>query len=85
MWVALDLAANVLDVRVDGALVRFHGHAVDRVEQLGASEDAARLARHVKEQLELCRRQVDAPPIDGCLHSRDVEQHRLTHLHQVAV
>src|SRR5262245_10887266 len=42
--VGLDLAAQVLDVGVDGALVGLERDPVEGVEQLSAGEDAARLA-----------------------------------------
>ena len=44
---------------VDRALVRLEGDAVHRIEQLGAREDAARLAGHRREELELGCRQLD--------------------------
>ena len=53
--IGLDLAADVLDVRVDGALIRFEGDAVQRIEQLPAREDAPRLARQCGEQLKFGR------------------------------
>ena len=40
--IGLELAPDVLHVRVDRPLVRLERHAVDRVEQLGAREDPAR-------------------------------------------
>ena len=55
----LDLPADVLDVRVDGALEGVDVGAADRVEQLRAREDAARLACKRGEELEFGRRQVD--------------------------
>ena len=58
--VGLDLAADVLDVGVDRPLVRLEGHAVDRVEQLRAREDAPGLARQRRQQLELGGGQLDS-------------------------
>src|SRR5437879_12102879 len=49
--VGFDLAPDVLDVRVDGALVRLHGDTPHRLEQLAAGEDPTRLARHDRQQL----------------------------------
>src|SRR5581483_12121485 len=47
--VGLDLAADVLDVRVDGALVGLHRDAVDGVEELRPGEHPTGLARHVEQ------------------------------------
>ena len=44
-WIRLELAPDVLDVRVDGALVGIEGLTVDGVEQLTAGEDPAGVAR----------------------------------------
>ena len=57
--IRLDLPADVLDVRVDGALEGVDVGAADRVEQLPAREDAARPACKRGEQLEFGRRQID--------------------------
>src|SRR5205809_8014106 len=57
--IRLDLAAQILDVRVDGALVGLERHAANRTQQLGPAEDAPRLACHGRQQLELGRRQLD--------------------------
>src|ERR1039457_4143824 len=51
--IALDLAPDVLDVGIDGALVGGDRDAVNRVEQLRTGEDATGLAGHVEQQLEL--------------------------------
>src|SRR5258708_5331776 len=50
--VRLELAPDVFDVSVDSALIGFEGDAVHRVQQLGAGEDATRLARHRRQELE---------------------------------
>ena len=57
--IGLDLAADVLDVRVDGALERLDVGAAHGVEQLGAREHAAGLPRQRGQQLELRRREID--------------------------
>src|SRR5205807_2141555 len=44
--VRTDLAADVLDVRVDRALVRLDRHSSHRVEQLRSRKHPSRLARH---------------------------------------
>src|SRR5438552_12745884 len=64
--IGLELAADVLHVRVDGAFVGLEFDAVHRVEQLRAREDAAGRARERDEELELRRRKLhrtiaDAP------------------------
>src|SRR5437867_9841031 len=48
----LELATDVLHVRVDGSLIRLEGDAMDRVEELVSREDASRLASHRGKQLE---------------------------------
>src|SRR6185503_18173698 len=72
--VRLELAADVLDVRVDGALVALEGHAVHRVEKLGAGEDAAGLSGHRHEDLELGRGQVHRAARDRGPQPRRVEK-----------
>src|SRR5438132_2353058 len=69
----LDLPADVLHVRVDGALVRLERDAADRLEQLGAREDAAGLGGKRGEELELRRRELDGPAGDGRLEAWHVE------------
>ena len=71
--VGLDLAAQVLDVRVDGALVRVEGDAVERVEELGTGEDPAGPCGHRGQQPELGRRQVDDRAGHLGAHARQVE------------
>src|SRR5215212_3434321 len=39
-----DLAADVLNMRIDGAFIRFKCHAVDGIQQLGTREHTAGLA-----------------------------------------
>src|SRR5438876_3686960 len=56
--VGLELAADVLHMRVDRALVGLEGDAVDRVEELRAREHAARRARERREELELRGREL---------------------------
>src|SRR5438093_6754379 len=71
----LDLPPDVLHVRVDGALVRLDGDAVDRVEQLGPGEHAAGLADQRGEEVELRRCEVDRPAFDRHTHPEDVDLH----------
>src|SRR5438045_478501 len=54
----LDLAPQILDVRIDRALERLDRLAPNRIEQLRAGEHAPRLPCQRGEQLELGRRQV---------------------------
>src|ERR671937_479308 len=63
-----DLAADVLDVRVDRPLIRFKRDSAHGVEELGAREHAARLARQQSHDLELAFRQVDAAAAESSLH-----------------
>ena len=44
---------DIFDVRVDGALVGLEGHAVQRVQQLGAGENPTRRAGEGREEREL--------------------------------
>src|SRR5438045_3193105 len=53
--IALELAADVLDVCVDSALERVHLDSPHRIEQLCAREDASRVPRHRRQQLEFGR------------------------------
>src|SRR5207244_5564744 len=53
--VGLELAADVLHVRVDRALVRLEGDAVDRVEELRAGEHTTRRSSERREELEFGR------------------------------
>src|SRR6266566_8302808 len=46
-----DLLPDVLDVRVDRALVRLERNASDRVQELRARENTARLPRHQSHDL----------------------------------
>ena len=52
LGLGLELAADVLDMGVDGSLVRFKGNAMDRLEQLSAGEDPARLASEGMKEIE---------------------------------
>src|SRR2546427_12906714 len=56
--IRLHLAAQVLDVGVDGALVRLERDPANGTQQLSAAEDPPRLTRHGRQQLELGRRQL---------------------------
>src|SRR5439155_18257010 len=71
--VRLELPADVLDVRVDGPLVRLEGHPVDRVEELGPGEDPAGRAGERGEQLEFRRREIDGPAGKLGAHPRQVK------------
>src|SRR5438128_5615200 len=55
-----DLLPDVLDVRVDRALVRLERDAPHRVQQLRPREDPARLPRHQSHDLKLALGQIDA-------------------------
>src|SRR6266576_3406140 len=55
-----DLLADVLDVRVDRALVRLEGDTAYGVQELRPGEYAARLAGHRGHDLELALGQIDA-------------------------
>src|SRR6185312_7726034 len=59
--IVLELSPDVLDVRVDRALVAVEGDAVHRVEELRPGEDAAGLASHRGQELELGGSQLDRP------------------------
>ena len=66
--IRLELAPQVLDVRVDGAVERFDLVAANRVEQLRAREHAPGLPHQRRQQLELGRRQsIGAPPTLACM------------------
>src|SRR4029079_206005 len=71
--VRLELAAQVLDVRVDRTFIALERDAVQRVEQLAPREDAPRLAREGREERELGRGQVDAAAAALGPHPRNVE------------
>src|SRR5438093_12373914 len=71
--IRLHLAAQVLDVGVDGALVRLERDPANGTQQLSAAEDPPRLPRHGRQQLELGRRQLDSAPGDRQLHAGHVE------------
>src|SRR5438094_10321623 len=71
--IRLDLAAQVLDVRVDGALIGLERNPANRTQQLSAAEDTPWLAHHGRQQLELGWRQLDPAPADRQLHARHVE------------
>src|SRR5205823_9623189 len=71
--IRLDLAAQVLDVRVDGALIGLERNPANRTQQLSAAEDTPWLAHHGRQQLELGWRQLDPAPADRQLHAWHVE------------
>src|SRR5881397_152133 len=72
--IGLELATDVLHVRVDGTFVRLERDAVHRVEQLRACEDPARRARERSEELELRRRELHGTRADAHAHARNVER-----------
>jgi hypothetical protein len=61
-------------VRVDRAIERLAGVAADRVEELRASEDAARLARQRRNQLKLRGREIDRGACAGDREAIRVEE-----------
>ena len=71
--VGLQLAPHVLDVRVDRTIERLAGVAADRVEELRASEDAARLARQRRNQVKLRGREIDRCACPGNRQAIGVE------------
>ena len=73
MGIALQLAAQIFDMGVNGALIGLKGDAVQRTQELGPAENPPRLSSHRRQQLELGLRQVDRSPPDRHLHARDVE------------
>src|SRR5579859_2588680 len=58
--VLADLFPDVLDVRVDRALIRLERHASHRIEQLSAGEHPPRLPCHRGQDLELALGQIHA-------------------------
>src|SRR5438067_8771445 len=68
-----DLAADVLDVRVNRAFIGLEGHAPHRVQQLPARENATRLAGQGCKQLEFGLGQIHRPSTELRLHARDVQ------------
>jgi len=73
--IRLELATDVLHVRVDRALVRLERDAVHGVEQLRPGEDPAGLPGERGEQLELGRREVHLTVAGAYAQPRDVEGH----------
>src|SRR5204863_9245371 len=71
--IGLELVPDVLHVRVDRPLVGLERDTVHRVEKLRSREDAARLARHGGDELELGRGQIHTAFADGRAHARYVE------------
>jgi hypothetical protein len=69
----LDLAAEVLHVSVDRALVRFDRDAVQCIQQLPAREDAPRLSDERRQELELGGREVDGSTAHAGTHLRQVD------------
>src|SRR5204863_604833 len=72
--IRLQLVPDVLDVRVDRALVRFECHAVHGIEELRPREDPTRFARHRGYELELRRRQLDDAVADRRAHPWHIER-----------
>ncbi len=71
--IRLELAADVLDVGVDRALVRLEGDAVDLVQQLRAREDPPGLAGHGRQERELGGGQLHRLVASGDAHARHVQ------------
>ena len=73
--VGLDLAAQVANVGVDGAIVPSHARvAVDAFQQLLAAEGLARMLREGGQQFELDARQVDRLIVGGRQGQRRAER-----------
>src|SRR5207237_5287803 len=70
--VGLDLAADVLDVRVNRALEGLDGVSAHRVEELRAREHASRMPRERRQQLKLRRRQLHGRTAPIPFHSLPV-------------
>src|SRR2546422_4015209 len=68
-----DLLPDVLDMRVDRALVRLERDASHRVQQLRPREHPARLPRHQRHNLKFALRQIDAAAAESRFHPRHVE------------
>src|SRR5262245_51640194 len=73
-WIGLDLASEVLDVRVDRAIERLALLATERVEQLSAREHASRVPRHHRQELEFSRCEIDRLTRSLDEHARYVER-----------
>src|ERR671933_228103 len=82
--VALDLAAQVRDVDVAGALVAYVGAVPEVLHDLAAAEDALRLGGKEREQPELRRGQAHALAVDPHLVAGQVEAERADLLDRVA-
>src|SRR5262245_39886165 len=67
--IQLQLPPDVLDVGIDGALVRLKGNPVEGVEELAPSEDAPRGAGQSHEQLELRRGEFHQPSAHAGAHA----------------
>src|SRR5438093_4294423 len=73
--IRLELASDVLHVRVDRSLVRLERDTVCGVEQLRAREHTTGLPRHRGHELELGRSQIDDALRNGHAHAGKVERH----------
>src|SRR3954454_16189127 len=71
--VRLELAAQVLHVRIDRALVAVVVVALDAVDELEAREDATGRAGEREQQLELRRRELDRLALDDRLVALGVD------------
>src|SRR2546428_9227149 len=71
--IRLEFSTDVLDVRINGALVRFKCDPVDLVEELPAGKDSPRLPRQRHEELEFCGGQRHRAAPDADVHPRHVE------------
>src|SRR5713101_8066588 len=70
-----ELLAEVLDVRVDGAVEAFEVVAHGQAGQLVAAEDASGRAGHRHQQPELCRGQIFLLASDRDFESRRIDGH----------
>src|SRR2546422_5189426 len=71
--IRLEFATDVLDVRIDGAFVRFKRDPVHLVEELPAGKDSPGLPRQRHQDLEFCGSQRHRAARDADLHPRHVE------------
>src|SRR6266540_6749075 len=72
--IGLELAAQILDVRVHGAVESGVVHVVRQLQELRASERAARLAGQDRQQVELGRGQLDRRSADAHAATLEVDR-----------
>src|SRR5256712_11520012 len=71
--IRLELSTDVLDVRINGALIRFKCDPVDLVEELPTRKDSPRLPRQRHQELEFCGGQRHRAAPDADVHPWHVE------------